>query len=385
MNRTTVTPSTPSLAMLPSRLSDGTPARVSRARSMHRGRRRQPSVAGSFGGTSYRTLWGWRQVLRNRRSTRGAGSEAGRGDVNRSLRGARTAGRLRRRDRRSVGRRQYGCVQPGHGSLVRRGVVLDLALPRVNDPGRAIDGAPGRRPGHRDGERKEIDEEPDYRSRAGETGPRAMRRGRATHTPRVTIPASVDNASSRFRHATAAPEAAGQAPRAPLPWRRRGRYDPLYPEAPWTRAAPRPDAGRRDPWLTEENLMRMPWTRRHLSRLGLVASAGLVLVLAAGPAGAAGTFRIAVGVDLDSVEPVQITTTTVTNMVDYVVETLTLLGADGKVQPWLAESWTLSPEGTVYAFLLQKGNAGPAEKTVHQLAYLGWAPAFLDSSQAVLQ
>jgi ABC-type transport system substrate-binding protein len=30
-------------------------------------------------------------------------------------------------------------------------------------------------------------------------------------------------------------------------------------------------------------------------------------------------------------------------------------------------------------------NAGPAEKTVHHLAYLGWAPAFLDAAQQVLQ
>ena len=30
-------------------------------------------------------------------------------------------------------------------------------------------------------------------------------------------------------------------------------------------------------------------------------------------------------------------------------------------------------------------NTGPADKTVHHLAYLGWAPAFLDSSMQVLQ
>ena len=30
-------------------------------------------------------------------------------------------------------------------------------------------------------------------------------------------------------------------------------------------------------------------------------------------------------------------------------------------------------------------NAGPAEKTMHQLAFLGWAPQFLDASQQMLQ
>ena len=61
------------------------------------------------------------------------------------------------------------------------------------------------------------------------------------------------------------------------------------------------------------------------------------------------------GVDLDTVDPAQMTTTTVGNMVDYVAETLTLLGPDGKVQPWLAESWTLSPDGLTYTFKLRKG------------------------------
>jgi len=101
--------------------------------------------------------------------------------------------------------------------------------------------------------------------------------------------------------------------------------------------------------------MRTHWTRHPLSRLGLAALAALTVAIGAGPAGAAGTFRIAVGVDLDTVDPAQMTTTTVANMVDYVAETLTSLGPDGKVQPWLAESWTLSPDGLTYTFKLRKG------------------------------
>ena len=101
--------------------------------------------------------------------------------------------------------------------------------------------------------------------------------------------------------------------------------------------------------------MRIHWPRLPLSRLGLVVIACLAVVAVAGPAQAAGTFRIAVGVDLDTVDPIQMTTTTVANMVDYVVETLTALGPDGKVSPWLAESWTTSPDGLVYTFKLRKG------------------------------
>jgi len=65
----------------------------------------------------------------------------------------------------------------------------------------------------------------------------------------------------------------------------------------------------------------------------------------AGPATAQSTFRIAVGVDPDTLDPVQMTTTTVANMVDYVVETLTFLDQEGKTRPMLAESWTVSPDG----------------------------------------
>jgi len=94
------------------------------------------------------------------------------------------------------------------------------------------------------------------------------------------------------------------------------------------------------------------------SRAPLAALIVLTLIAfgaSPGPALAAGTFRIAVGVDPDSVDPVQTTTTTVANMVDYVVETLTLLGQDGKVHSMLAESWTVSPDGLTYTFKLRKG------------------------------
>ena len=59
--------------------------------------------------------------------------------------------------------------------------------------------------------------------------------------------------------------------------------------------------------------------------------------------GRAAEFRIAVGVDPDTLDPVQLTTTTVGNMVDYMVETLTKLVPDGSIQPSLAESWSVSP------------------------------------------
>jgi peptide/nickel transport system substrate-binding protein len=102
--------------------------------------------------------------------------------------------------------------------------------------------------------------------------------------------------------------------------------------------------------------MERPAPRRSpVGRLAILV-AMLALVLAGpGTAGAAGTFRIAVGVDPDTLDPAQMTTTTVANIVDYVVETLTFIDPDGKIQPGLAESWTASPDGTQYTLKLRKG------------------------------
>ncbi len=67
------------------------------------------------------------------------------------------------------------------------------------------------------------------------------------------------------------------------------------------------------------------------------------------------TFRIAIGIDPDTFDPAGQTTTTVGNLVDYVVETLVATDQDGKVLPLLAKSWTISKDGLEYTFKLQEG------------------------------
>ncbi len=88
-----------------------------------------------------------------------------------------------------------------------------------------------------------------------------------------------------------------------------------------------------------------------LTMLLVVGLAAVTLGVA--PAGAA-TFRVAVGIDPDTMDPVQLTTTTVSNMIDYVVENLTTIDESGKVLPMLAESWTVSPDGAQYTFKLRR-------------------------------
>ncbi len=81
----------------------------------------------------------------------------------------------------------------------------------------------------------------------------------------------------------------------------------------------------------------------------------LVAALSAGGAWAQTNFRIAVGVDPDTLDPIQMTTTTVSNMVDYMAETLVTIDQDGNLQPLLATDWSTSDDGLTVTFHLRDG------------------------------
>lgn len=67
------------------------------------------------------------------------------------------------------------------------------------------------------------------------------------------------------------------------------------------------------------------------------------------------SFRIAVGIDPDSLDPIQNTTTTVGNIIEYVAETLTVTDKEGNVQPKLATEWNVSDDGLEYTLKLREG------------------------------
>ncbi len=96
----------------------------------------------------------------------------------------------------------------------------------------------------------------------------------------------------------------------------------------------------------------------------IAATAALSLLLAActvsdpeAPAGADGdsTFSIAVGIDPDTFDPAGQTTTTVSNMVDYMVETLVRINEDNEIEGVLAESYEVSDDGLTITFGLREG------------------------------
>ncbi|MBS1253418.1 MAG: Heme-binding protein A [Anaerolineales bacterium] len=66
-------------------------------------------------------------------------------------------------------------------------------------------------------------------------------------------------------------------------------------------------------------------------------------------------FRIAVGIDPDTLDPIQNTTTTVGNMAEYMVETLLFADKEGDILPQLVADWDISDDGLEYTLHLREG------------------------------
>lgn len=98
--------------------------------------------------------------------------------------------------------------------------------------------------------------------------------------------------------------------------------------------------------------------RRLALLLTLAAAASACGGVGAAPASSSGgdsVLRIAIGVDPDTLDPMRQTTTTVMNVVDMVVESLTRIDQDGKIQPNLATGWQEAPDGLSWTFALRRG------------------------------
>jgi peptide/nickel transport system substrate-binding protein len=87
----------------------------------------------------------------------------------------------------------------------------------------------------------------------------------------------------------------------------------------------------------------------------LVGACGFEQDPAAGTGeGADSSFSIAIGIDLDTLDPAGQTTTTVQNVVDYMVEPL-VKEQDGQIVGHLAESFQTSPDGLTIDLALRQG------------------------------
>src|SRR5438309_5018375 len=68
-----------------------------------------------------------------------------------------------------------------------------------------------------------------------------------------------------------------------------------------------------------------------------------------------GTLTTAIGIDADTLDPAAQTTTTVSQIVRMMTETLVTMDQKGNVQPLLATRWQSSADGLTYTFTLRQG------------------------------
>lgn len=66
------------------------------------------------------------------------------------------------------------------------------------------------------------------------------------------------------------------------------------------------------------------------------------------------SFRIAVGIDPDTLDPALFTTTTVANIIEYMAQTLVITDKDGTLQPQLATEWEISDDNLEYTISLRE-------------------------------
>jgi len=95
----------------------------------------------------------------------------------------------------------------------------------------------------------------------------------------------------------------------------------------------------------------------HMRWVGAVAAV-VGLVLAGFPAGAAdtpGTLVIGLDQEPPTLDPHASPSAVTYQIIASVTENLLYKGRDGKLQPWLAESWSASADGLTYDFVLRKG------------------------------
>src|SRR5437870_13535953 len=102
----------------------------------------------------------------------------------------------------------------------------------------------------------------------------------------------------------------------------------------------------------------------HRRWVGAVAAV-VGLVLAGFPAGAAdtpGTLVIALDQEPPTLDPHASPSAVTYQIIASVTENLVYRGLDGKLVPWLAESWTSSRDGRSVTFKLQIGRASCRER-----------------------
>ncbi|MDQ8047099.1 MAG: ABC transporter substrate-binding protein, partial [Patulibacter sp.] len=90
-----------------------------------------------------------------------------------------------------------------------------------------------------------------------------------------------------------------------------------------------------------------------LSACGGDNSTGTASAASGGKPVSGGTLKFAINSDSDCLDPHQSPADVAGFFSRPILDSLVSLEADGTIKPWLAKSWTVSPDGLTYSFVLR--------------------------------
>ena len=88
------------------------------------------------------------------------------------------------------------------------------------------------------------------------------------------------------------------------------------------------------------------------------ATAAVTAQDATAPAGepvSGGTFRMAISEEPDQLDPARTIELLASDIMQGIYDALVYIGDDGLPHPWVAESWTIAPDGKVITFKIRQG------------------------------
>ncbi len=113
------------------------------------------------------------------------------------------------------------------------------------------------------------------------------------------------------------------------------------------------------PFLEVSPQVRARWwpcgTRAAIVLTLVLVLASLVSACGAGSAASPSVLRYATAAEPDCLDPAVSSADSLALIDRPIFDSLVSLGTDGKFHPWLATSWTISPDGLVYRFVLRHG------------------------------
>src|SRR5689334_19330115 len=109
------------------------------------------------------------------------------------------------------------------------------------------------------------------------------------------------------------------------------------------------------PRVVRRHVLRSPLAVLFSLALLLMSLAPIARVSAQDTPVKGGTLQMSLGEEPDQLDPARTIELTASYVNLFVYDQLTYIGADGLPHPWVAESWTISPDGLTITMKIRQG------------------------------